>query len=252
MNSCISIDRILEKLDGYLNKNDYASAERHLIYWVSEAEAAGDVRVELTLRNELMGLYRKTGKREQALECVRIALGKIEKAGAGDTAFAATTYLNSATVYKAFSMAEQGVELFNKAREIYERELDKNDARLGGLYNNMGLALVDLKRFDEAKELYGAAISIMEKQERGELEVAITYLNLATAAEAELGLEGADGQIQEYLSIAENLLEGHKIRDGYYAFVCDKCASVFGYYGHFIYEKELYRRAKAIYEDQRT
>ena len=97
MNSCISVERILEKLDSHLNKNDYASAERHLLYWVSEAELAGDLRTLLTLFNELMGLYRKTGKCEQALECVSTALEKIKSASAENSVGAATTYLNCGT-----------------------------------------------------------------------------------------------------------------------------------------------------------
>ena len=36
-------------------------------------------------------------------------------------------------------------------------------------------------------------------------------------------------------------------RDGNYAFVCGKCASVFGYYGWFLYAEELRRRADEIY-----
>ena len=37
-------------------------------------------------------------------------------------------------------------------------------------------------------------------------------------------------------------------RDGYYAFVCEKCAPVFGYYGYFLTEQELNRRAREIYD----
>ena len=245
---CISIDRIIGKLDEYLNKNDYNLAERHLLYWLSESELGGDTQTELTLRNELMGLYRKTGKREQAISQVTFVTEKIEKLNMSHTVGAATTYLNCATVYKAFGMADKAMELFSVAREIYEDKLEKNDGRLGGLYNNMGLALVDLKRFDEAKQLYEKAISVMRSIADGMLEVAITYLNMATAAECELGLEAADERIQEYLSIAEEILESREKRDGYYAFVCEKCAGVFGYYGHFFYENELKDRARRIYE----
>ena len=228
--------------------NDYNAAERHLLYWLAEAEQAGDLRTQLFLRNELMGLYRKTNRREQALECASAALNKIEEMGVQEQIGSATTYLNSATVYKAFAMADKAIPLFKRTRDIYERELTHDDARLGGLYNNMALALVDLKRFSEAKELYFKAISVMERQEGGAPDVAITYLNLATATEKELGLVDGDEQIREYLDIAEELLEKHEKRDGYYAFVCEKCASVFGYYGRFVYEKELLARSEAIYK----
>ena len=68
MGSSIFSDRILKKLDEYLYKNDYESARRHLIFWLSEAVNAQDARTELLVRNELMGLYRKLGCRDEALE----------------------------------------------------------------------------------------------------------------------------------------------------------------------------------------
>ena len=47
---------------------------------------------------------------------------------------------------------------------------------------------------------------------------------------------------------AERLLEEYRTRDGYYAFVCEKCATVFDYYGRFFYANELKARARRIYE----
>ena len=244
----ISRNRILEKLDGYLGKNDYGSAEKHLLYWLSEAIGASDHSTEILIRNELMGLYRKLGRKDDALSEANTALSRIEELKIEKQIGSATTYLNAATVYKAFSMADKALPIFYIAREIYENELDANDARLGGLYNNMGLALVDLGRFEEAEALYMKAIEIMSVANGGDLEVAITYLNLASAAEAEVGLIDGEEYITKYLALAEKILDDHKSRDGYYAFVCEKCASVFGYYGHFLYEEELRERAKKIYE----
>lgn len=192
-----------------------------------------------------MGLYRKVGKKNEALYTVEAVLNKIEKEGVGEQVGSATTYLNAATVYKAFGMPEKSIVLFRKAREIYENNLSEDDERLGGLYNNMALTLADLKRFGEAKELNEKAICIMKNKP---LEVAITYLNMANAAECEQGILEAHGEITQYLNKAEELLEGYPNRDGYYAFVCEKCASVFGYFGNFFYENELKERAKRIYE----
>ena len=244
----ISMDRVLGRLDEYLHSNDYASAERHLTFWLSEARADRDGRAEILLQNERMGLYRKLSRREEALTALREALSKIDEMGISHQVGAATTYLNAATVYCAFGLAGEGISLFERARAIYESELPENDRRLGGLYNNMGLALVDLGRFEEAEALYMKAIEIMSASDGGDLEVAITYLNLASAAEAEVGLIDGEEYITKYLSHAEKILDEHQSRDGYYAFVCEKCASVFGYYGHFLYEEELKERARRIYE----
>ncbi len=245
----MDITRILEKLDGYLGKDNYSDAESHLLYWLSEAEASNNSRGMLLMRNELMGLYRKLGQKENALACANAALDIIDRERLASNIGAATTYLNCATVYKAFGMAEKAVPLFEKAKMIYEANLTKNDERLGGLYNNMALALVDLKEFSRANELYKKALDIMKNVDGGEPESAVTYLNMATAAEAEHGLENAESVISEYLEKAIELLDSCiSETDGNYAFVCDKCASVFGYYGYFFYQKELERRSKKIYE----
>ena len=161
MNGCISVERILSKLDEHLYKNDYSSAERHLKYWLSEASGAGDHRTELLMLNELMGIYRKTGRRDEALSCADGACERISKLGISHQVGAATTYLNAATVYKAFGMADKGILLFESAKKTYESELEANDSRFGGLYNNMALALVDLGRYDEANALYAKVIEVM-------------------------------------------------------------------------------------------
>ncbi len=244
----ISTERIISKLDEHLHRNDYASAERHLLYWRDEARLAGDGRALLLIHNELMGLYRKTGRRDEAFSSVQNALDTVEKLGVSDSVGAATAYLNAATVYKAFGRSDESLSLFEKAKNIYERELDELDDRRAGLYNNMALTLVDLGMFDRATELYKKAIYIMENSEDGAPGAAITYLNLANAEEARLGLMEAEDIITNCVTTAKNLLEGYEKRDGNYAFVCEKCASVFDYFGYFVYAAELKERARRIYE----
>lgn len=244
----ISTGRVLDKLDEYLGRNDYAAAERHLLYWLGEAQSAKDDRCALLVQNELAGLYRKLGREDDAIRTVSSLLELIDEMGIENNIGAATTYLNCATVYKAFSKAEESLPLFEKARDIYEKSLSAYDKRFGGLFNNMALALVDLQRFDEAYALYDKAVSVMSQVEDGELEVAITYLNIASAKETQLGAVESDGIVNEYIEKAMKILDEHENRDGYYAFVCEKCASVFGYFGYFIYEKDLKKRASEIYE----
>ena len=220
-----------------------------MLYWLQEAELGYDLRGEFQVRNELMGLYRKLGKKERAMENADRALALAEKAGIKDTVAAATAYLNAATVRKAFGKANESISYFEKAKEIYEKNLKPNDPKLAGLYNNMGLALVDLGRFQEARALYEKAVAIMSNTENGEPEAAVTYLNLANLEESENGLEKASEAIDACLSAAQDLLETKSLpRDGNYAFVCEKCASTFGYYGYFAYAAELTERAKNIYE----
>ena len=144
---------------------------------------------------------------------------------------------------------QKALPWYEKARAVYERELPAGDCRLGGLYNNTALVLTDLGRFDEAKALYLRALEIMGAAEDGRLEMAVTELNLADLAAASKGLLEAEDEIEAHLDRAEALLEAPgNPRSGYYAFVCEKCAPSFGYYGRFAYAEELQARAKRIYE----
>ncbi len=244
----IDLGRILDKLDGFLSKNDYAGAESHLLYWLGEVKLTDNKRAMLLLENELCGLYRKLQKEKDALAAVEAALALVVDMGIENNIGAGTTYINAGTVLKAFGRAKEAIPLFEKANAVYQKELPKTDNRFGGLYNNMALAFVDVKEFGKALELYEKAIKVMQSTKDGMLEVAITYLNIASLREAELGLENAQEMIEELLDKAAKILDGYEKRNGYYAFVCEKCASVFGYYGYFVYEKELKERALEIYE----
>lgn len=245
----IDVGRVLKKLDEHFSKNDYEAAKRHLGFWLTEARFGNDEEGELIIRNEMMGLFRKLGEKEKAYEALENAIKLLDKLGLEGTEIYGTTYLNAATVLKAFSEPEKSIEFFKKALASYEKRLSKSDAKFAGLYNNMALTLVDLGRFDEAFECYENAKNIMSKIPGGALDEAITYLNMADAYEKRDGLEDAAEVINDCLEKAEALLNDESLeRNGYYAFVAEKCAPSFKYYGWFAFSEELEERSKNIYE----
>lgn len=75
----IPVGRVIEKLDSYLNRNDYSAAERHLEYWLAEAETGNDDRGKLTVLNEQIGFYRKTDKEAECLKAVSAALSLADR-----------------------------------------------------------------------------------------------------------------------------------------------------------------------------
>lgn len=243
----VPMGRVLEKLDEYLGHNDYESAERHLEYWLREAEQGLDSRGRLTLLNEQIGLYRKSEQKEKCLKAVEAALALSEEIESG-IASRGTTLVNAATGFKACGYTERAAELYAEAREIYESRLDGDDARLGALYNNMAVTLAELKQYAEARSMYEKAMSIMALQPRGSLEIAVTCLNLADLVYAQSGPEEGEAEISQLLEKAEKLLDSETQMDGYYAFICDKCAPSFGYFGYFLTERKLRSIAKEIYE----
>jgi tetratricopeptide (TPR) repeat protein len=241
--------RIVQKLDDYMSRRDYDGAERHLLYWLDEAQRGFDQRGELLVRNELIGHYRKVGNREQAFLHAERALKLLQELDLTGGVSAGTTYVNAATACSAFDEHERALGLFEKAKAVYESDAHTQKHLLGGLYNNMALCCQALGRYDEAFRLYQQAMDAMNEVAHGVLEQAITCLNMADAVAGRDGLEAGEAQIFALLDKAYDLLHTPDVpHEGYYAFVCEKCAPTFSYYGYFAAAAELEQEAKAIYE----
>ena len=263
--------RIIDKMDEYMSRRDYRGAERHLLYWLEEAKLGGDLQGQLMLRNELVGHYRKTGQKEPAMESAAKALDLLRELDMENTITAGTTYVNIATACGAFGDHERAIRLFEKARAAYESSSQTETQLLGGLYNNMGLTCTELGRCEEALALYEKAADLMGRVPDGELEQAITYLNMANTVEVQMGLEAGEQQINALVERAEELLKAkgeellgkgeaaltdgtdlramkqeERARLGYYAFVCEKCAPTFAYYGYFMTAESLTERSEEL------
>ena len=247
--SAIPVRRIIEKMDEYMSRLDYAGAERHLKYWLAEARASGDRRGELTMLNELIGHSRKTSQREMAERCFREALAMIVELGLEDSVTAGTTYINIATASYVFGNYERSMDMFSRAEAVYRQHPDTEQKLLGGLYNNMGLTLTALGRYDEAMAAYEKALEQMAKVPGGALEQAETCLNMANTLEYRYGAVEAEKRINALLDRAEALLDTPDLpHDGYYAYVLDHCAPTFERYGYFLTAQRLKEQTKQYYE----
>ncbi len=240
--------RIIEKLDEYLARRDYESAEKHLLYWLEEAEQGHDGRGKLLICNELAGHYRKNGKREEAFRFAEEALALVKALGYEGSLTGGTTRVNAATAYSAFGESGKALELFRLARQDYASDPRTGPEMLGGLYNNMALACKDLGRYEEAFELFHQALDTMGRVPGSRPEQAVTCLNMADTVVQRDGPEADQDAIRPLLERALALLRDKEApRDGYYAFVCEKCAPGFAGYGMTAEAAELQRIAEEIY-----
>ncbi len=241
----IPTDRIIRKVDSCFDKNDYEEAGRLLNYWRDEAVKLRDKGGELAMESELIGYYRKQNDRENGLFSVAKALALTDELNQGDMASGATVFINCATAYKAFGMSEDAIPLYILAENIYKNVLPEGDCRFGGLYNNMALALVDLNEFEKAEASYFSALAVMGSIAGGEAESAVTYVNMAHMYEK----QGKREKISECMKNARELLESDSLEhNGAYAFVLEKCAPSFGYFGEAELCEKMKREALRIYE----
>lgn len=246
----IDMERIKKKLDIHFDKKEFDQAERLINYWLVEAKNENNKRAELELENEYMGFCRKQNRRDDAIYHAEKAAELVRELKIDRTVGGATVFVNVATVYKAFSNPNAAMSYFSKAKEVYDQNLKEGDRLFAGLYNNMALAATDMKQYDAAENLYKNAIAIMDKFDDGELDEAISCLNYADLLYAKYKADVSgdyskySDRIEELVSRAWELLNLETtMRDEYYRFVCDKCATSFGFYGFFLYEKELKKRA---------
>lgn len=240
----IPVDRVLNKVDSLFDKNDYAGAGKLLVYWKDEALALRDKRGELSIQSELVGYYRKQNDPERGLAAIHRALTLVEELEQGELTSGATVFINCATAYHAFGMAEKALPLYRRAEQIYEKTLTAGDARFGGLYNNMALTLADRGSFQEAENAYRSALAVMAQVSRGEAECAITYINLAYLYQRLGGSE----KIKDCMERAYALLQSQNLpRDGYYAFVLEKCAPAFADFGQPAICEALKKKSEEIY-----
>ena len=126
----MDIQRVIERYDKLMREDAFEDAEKHLLYWLKEAEETNDKRSSFTILNEMTGFYRMRGNSSAAFDTVGRLLAIVSEMGQSNLISKATAYLNCATVYNNFKEPEKAVELYKKAEEIYKAELEKNDSRL--------------------------------------------------------------------------------------------------------------------------
>lgn len=258
----VDIARIMDKTDNAIAVKNFAEAERILLYWAGECRDKKDEMNELFFRNELMRFYRKLNRKDEAVQNIQIALDILVKNKLNDDVSGASCYVNCAKVYRTFKMSDRAMPFYRKAKAIFEENLEANDKRLYDLYNNMGLALIDLEKYDEAEKMFLSAIDVMstklakdrvfteylgrielEEDERlkdNNPDIAVSYLHLADLENNKSKGNPNENMIEGYLTKAFELLAtSENKRDTYFKYVCERCAADFDFYGYFIYANQL-------------
>ena len=241
--------RISARLDELMGKKEFGEAEAMLKNWVNEAEAYNDRQGLFFVLNEMMGYYRKVGKKAEGYAAVERALGMLTELGYTDTVSGATALTNAATVYTSFEDYESALPLFRRAKEIYEANAQDNEYKLAGLYNNMATSLTALGEYEEADALYEKALALLEKVEKSELEMAMIWLNRLDILLSREGDSLDEKKADPCLEMAKKYLDSEKVeRNSYYSFMADKCVGVYDYFGWFLYAQELRERIREIDE----
>ncbi|MCI8454558.1 MAG: tetratricopeptide repeat protein [Lachnospiraceae bacterium] len=239
------IREVIQGLDALLAKDQVTEASAYLEKWLLYFEARKDWASQITVYNEMMGLYRNTREREKGLTAVERGLARAREHGLSETVSGGTTFVNAATTMKAFGRVREAMPYYEQAFRAYGKKLSPEDYRFGGLFNNMALAFEELGEYKKAETYFKKAMEIMEGLYPGSiLEIAVTWVNLAVLYEKWDRAEECDGCL---LRALEGFHDTKVPLDAYYAFNCRKCADTFGHFGYFRVKKELSEAADRIY-----
>jgi len=213
----MDIQKVLAQVDVYFEENKGAEAETLMLESVALAVKEQDDDSLLQLLNELLGYYRETSQKENAMKMAEQAIAQAKRMGLYGTVPYATTLLNVATACRACGRLEESMEYYRQVQELYESQQEKGEMEPDSMYmaslkNNMSLLCQEMGDFAGAKEKLLEALAIVEKQ-NATYELGVTCANLAgTCAQLH--------ELEEAAGYAERSLEAFRERnvtDSHYA-----------------------------------
>ena len=201
----MNINEIFENIDKiYAGKESHLAEDYHLSA-LAQAEAELDYGAVIVICNELGGFYRATGKYEMGVPLYEKALAAINQLGMTDSENHAVTLINYATNYSVWGKSEEALNLFRKAHDIMDKVCSGSDYRIATLHNNMSILCQDMEKYDEALSHLNQALTILKDLDESEIEIAITYTNMAQIFLQRNELESADEAVTSALKIFKDV-----------------------------------------------
>ena len=167
------------QVDRLFEEKKLNEAEEFMKETLAQAEAESDAGAVITVCNELGGYYRAVSRYSDGIPLYEKALKLMRDMGLARSEHYGTTLVNYATTYTMAGDTIKALNLYTEAAEIYAEAGLGADYRLATLFNNMSFLCQDLEDYPQAQEYLEKSLFILKGLEESEIEVAITYSNLA-------------------------------------------------------------------------
>lgn len=172
----MNIHIIQQQLDALYEEN-LDNAYAYMMDIAIKAMNEDNDDVLLFILNELIGYYRVTSQVSEGEKIAQQLINILKVKGYDGTLQQATSYLNIATMYRAFGNLDQALILYQETENIYV-QLNHHDLRLSAFYNNYSLLYLQRKEYRKAIDLAHQALKIVE-EEKDYAKMAVSYSNLA-------------------------------------------------------------------------
>ena len=225
--------------DQLLSEKKYTEAEEYMKKALAQAEDECDAAATIAICNELGGFYRAVSKYAEGIVLYEKALELIYQLGLNGTEHHGTTLINYATTVTLIGDIEKALELDKAAAAIFAEAGFSLDYRLATLYNNMSFLCMDLGHFEEAETSLNDALYILNTLDDTEIDVAVTYSNLACVYVYMNRLDEAKVAVKKALDI----FIAEKGRDDVHY------AGAVNTLGEIYYREGSYDKAAALFEE---
>ncbi len=168
-----------EKLDRFFEEKRYDEVEPFLKETIRFAEEKGDKGLAISACNELGGFFRVLSRYEEGSDLYEKAIVWLKELKAEESDAYATTLLNYATTLSLSGEFEQALGKYEEALKLFTGKGESISYPVASVYNNMSLAYEGKGEPEAALEYLYKALKILENLPQSEIEIAITYSNLA-------------------------------------------------------------------------
>ena len=175
----MNMQNFYTQIDSFFASKDFQGAEQFMKATLAQAEDEQDPGAMITVCNELGGFYRAFSRYQEGIPLYQKALHCLAQIKMEGSDAHATTLLNFATTLAIVGNDKEALEAYHRAAEIFSSPSYAKDYRLATLYNNMSSLYQNLQQLDEAKEYLLKAMNILQQLSESEIEIAITWSNLA-------------------------------------------------------------------------
>lgn len=193
----MGVKEVLKQLDDLYQICRRDEAELLLEREISSCRRQKDEEGLLLLFNELMGLYRETGRAEKGILIAEEAALLIQKLNLCQTPQQGATLLNAASVHRVAGHYSQSLMLYQQAAEIFQKNNLENSFYMASLYNNKSQVYLDMNQYEAALNYQEKALYLIETFSNNQSEIATTKINISYTYMALNKLEEAGRVLEE-------------------------------------------------------
>lgn len=209
----MDITEFLNDLDRLYEEKRINDVEPFFQQNLAQALEENDYSAQFTILNEMMGFFRDTSQYDKSIKSCNQCIHLMKTMGIEGTVDYATSLQNIANAHRAAGLWEKSLDFYHQVFKIYENNIPAGDYRFASLNNNIALLYQEMGDFEKAAEHLKQALSIIEKIEGAEIEIATTYSNLAASL---LELDRVDEAIK-YLDMALDTYRKDEVKNFHYS-----------------------------------